>query len=297
MKEVRELRELYNSGEAELATLNANLNPNAEIYKELRKQPDWWLKLLAIKGVYVEIRKDDIVDVYYEGGRMAELRYKSQKLVATCHPKYLGKTVPQGTNPKYEDCFELLKKDPEFIIKEIKKNYSQKGEKDKEDVSEKKIQGDMICSRNPIYLDSEFAHRYEVGNQQTIRFDLVTIRDNELLFIELKRIKDNRLLNKDDDEPEILEQMDKYKRFIESNKDKLLEYYKVLYGIKKSLGLPVPECDIDELSICEKPHLIIMNTYQKDSSGRSERIEKVKDLLNLNLNKNLLTYTIEKYDL
>lgn len=293
MKEVRELRELYNSGEAELATLNANLNPNAEIYKELRKQPNWWLKLLAIKGVYVEIRKGDIVDVYYEGGRMAELRYKNKKLVATCHPKYIGKTVSKGTKPKYEDCFEFLKKDPEFIIKEIKKNYSQKGEKDKEDVSEKKIQGDMICSHNHIYLDSEFAHRYEVGNQQTIRFDLVTIRDNELLFIELKRIKDNRLLNKDDDEPEILEQMDNYTKFIKVNKDKLLEYYKVLYGIKKSLGLPLPECDVEKLSICETPHLIIMNTYQKDSSGRSERIEKIKDLLK----KNPFTYTIEKYDL
>ncbi len=33
-----------------------------------------------------------------------------------------------------------------------------------------------------------------------------------------------------------------------------------------------------------------MNTYQKDSSGRSERIEKIKDLLK----KNPFTYTIEK---
>lgn len=276
-----------------IATLNANLDKDAQIYTELKNRPDWWQKLLAINGVYVEIRKDDIVDVYYEGGRMAELQYKNKKLTATCHPKYLGKAVPKGTNPKYEDCFEFLKKDPEFIIKEIKKNYSQKGEKDKEDVSEKKIQGDMICSHTPIYLDSEFAHRYEVGKQQTIRFDLVTIRNNKLLFIELKRIKDNRLLNKDDDKPEILEQMCKYTKFIKANKDKLLEYYKVLYGIKKSLGLPVPECDIDELSICEKPHLIIMNTYQKDSSGRSERIENIKDLLK----KNPFTYTIEKYDL
>ena len=128
-----------------IATLNANLNLDAEIYKELGKQPKWWQKLLSINGVYVEIRKCDIVDVYYEGGRMAELRYKNKKLVATCHPKYLGRTVPQGTNPKYEDCFDLLKKDPEFIIKEIKKNYSQKGERTDEDVSEKKIQGDMIC--------------------------------------------------------------------------------------------------------------------------------------------------------
>lgn len=272
-----------------IATLNANLNPDAEIYKELGKQPKWWQKLLSINGVYVEIRKCDIVDVYYEGGRMAELRYKNKKLAATCHPKYLGKDVPKGTNPKYEDCFEFLKKDPEFIIKEIKKNYSQKGEKDKENVSEKKIQGDMICSHTPIYLDSEFAHRYEEGSQQTIRFDLVTIRDNELLFIELKRIKDNRLLNKDDDEPEILEQMDKYTKFIKANKDKLLEYYKVLYGIKKSLGLPLPECDVEKLSICETPHLIIKNTYIKCTPERAIRIERIKSILD----KAHFTYNVE----
>lgn len=272
-----------------IATLNANLNPDAEIYKELGKQPKWWQKLHSIKGVYVEIRKDDIVDVYYEGGRMAELRYKNKKIVATCHPKYLGKDVPEGTTVKYEDCLEQLKKNPESIVKNIKDIYSQIGKKNNEDIREKKIQGDMICSHTPIYLDSEFAHRYEEGSQQTIRFDLVTIRDNELLFIELKRIKDNRLLNKDDDEPEILEQMDKYTKFIKANKDKLLEYYKVLYGIKKSLGLPLPECDVEKLSICETPHLIIKNTYIKCTPERAIRIERIKSILD----KAHFTYNVE----
>ena len=205
-----------------IATLNASLNKDADIYKELKKQPDWWKRLLSIKGVYVEIRKDDIVDVYYEGGRMAELKIKDEKLVATCHPKYLGMDVPTGTNPKYVDCLEVLKNNPTSITKNIQANYSQKERKDDEDISEKKIQGDMICKRNPIFLDSEFAHRYEVRKRQTIRFDLVTIKNNQLFFIELKRIKDNRMLNKENDKPEILKQMEKYQEFIKVNKDKLL---------------------------------------------------------------------------
>lgn len=61
---------------SKIATLDASLYKEAEIYKELKKQPDWWKRLLSIKGVYVEIRKDKTVDVYYEGGRMAELRCK-----------------------------------------------------------------------------------------------------------------------------------------------------------------------------------------------------------------------------
>lgn len=273
-----------------IATLDACLNKDAEIYKELANMPDWWQGLLSIKGVYVEIRKDDIVDVYYEGGRMAELKIKDEKITATCHPKYLGKKVPTGSNPKYVDCLKVLKNNPTFIIKNIQANYSQKEGKDDEDISEKKIHGDMICERNPIFLDSEFAHRYEVGKRQTIRFDLVTIKNNQLIFIELKRIKDNRLLNKEDDEPEILKQMDKYQKFIKANKVWLLDYYKTLYGIKKTLGLPIPECEIGKLSVCEIPHLIIIDTYQSLRGKRMERIAQMKKILD----KAPFSYTIER---
>ena len=273
-----------------IATLDASLNKDAEIYKELANMPDWWQRLLSIKGVYVEIRKDDIVDVYYEGGRMAELKIKDEKITVTCHPKYLGKKVPTGSNPQYVDCLEVLKNNPTFIIKNIQANYSQKEGKDDEDVSEKKILGDMICRHDPIFLDSEFAHRYEVGKQQTIRFDLVTIKNNQLIFIELKRIKDNRLLNKEDDEPEILKQMDKYQKFIKANKVRLLDYYKTLYGIKKTLGLPIPECEIGRLSVCEIPHLIIIDTYQNLRGKRMNRIARMKEILD----KAPFSYTIER---
>ena len=274
-----------------IATLNASLNKDAGIYEELAKRPDWWQKLLSIKGVYVEIRKDDIVDVYYEGGRMAELKIKDKKITATCHPKYLGIDVPKGSKPKYIDCIEVLQNNPTVIIKNIQVCYSQKEGKDGEDISEKKIQGDMICRRNPIFLDSEFEHRYEIGKRQTIRFDLVTIKDNQLVFVELKRIKDNRLLNQNNDEPEILQQMEKYQKFIKVNKDKLLEYYKTLYEIKKSMGLLVPECEIEKLSVREIPHLIIVDTYQSHRGKRNARISRMKEILD----KAPFTYTIERY--
>ena len=273
-----------------IATLDASLYKEAEIYKELKKQPDWWKRLLSIKGVYVEIRKDKTVDVYYEGGRMAELKIKDEKITATCHPKYLGMDVPTGSIPKYVDCLEVLKNNPYFIAKNIKICYSQKEGRNGEDVSEKKIQGDMICRQNPIFLDSEFAHRYEIGKRKTIRFDLVTIKNNKLIFIELKRIKDKRMLNKEDDEPEILKQMDKYQKFIKVNKDKLLDYYKTLYEIKSSLKLPVPECEIEKLSVCEIPHLIIVDTYQSLGGRRDTRIARMKEILD----KASFSYTIEK---
>ena len=51
-------------GKNKIATLDASLNKDAEIYKELANMPDWWQSLLSIKGVYVEMRTDAIMDVY-----------------------------------------------------------------------------------------------------------------------------------------------------------------------------------------------------------------------------------------
>lgn len=278
-----------------IAKLNAKLHSGKEIYNELRQQPEWWKRLISIKGVYVEIRKDDIIDIYFEGGRMARLTYTHKALKATCHYKYLGLNMSPKEKDPYIDCLDTLMNNPASIIENIKKEYSQKGAKNEEDISEKKIQGDIICHDN-IYLDSEFAHRFEEGKNETIRIDLVAIKENQLSFIELKRIKDNRLHNKYDDKPEILIQMDQYSQFIKDNKNALLTYYGQLYTIKQSLGLPVPPCDLNELSVCEIPHLIIKNTYTpckriNDENRRKERIERITTILD---GASSFTYSIIK---
>lgn len=36
-----------------IAKLNAKLHSGKEIYNELRQQPEWWKRLISIKGVYV----------------------------------------------------------------------------------------------------------------------------------------------------------------------------------------------------------------------------------------------------
>ena len=265
-----------------IARLNAHLNESNKLYSILKEKPQWWTSLLSINGVYAEIRKGDIVDVYYEGGRMAELKVgKDGKLKAFCHPKYLGCDVGDSENVKYIDCLNVLTSNPESMLPRIENAYSQKNCKkyNPEEISEKKIQGDMICKKSPVYLDSEFAHRYEDGSRKTIRFDLVTIRDNKLVFIELKRIGDNRMLDIIGNTPEIIRQMDKYCRFIKTNSDALVEYYKKLYRIKQQLGLPVPQCDLDKLTICTKPHLVIRNTYLKETSDRNSRINNIVRIL------------------
>lgn len=276
------------------AKLNAKLDPKAKIYNELRQQPEWWKRVISIKGVYVDVRKDNTINIYFEGGNVAQLTYTNKALKATCHYKYLGLNMSPKGKARYIDCLDTLMNNPASIIENIKKEYSQKGAKKEENVSEKKMQGDIICHDN-IYLDSEFEHLFEEGKKH-IRFDLVAIKENQLSFIELKRIRDPRLRNKYDDKPEILIQMDQYSRFIKAYKDELLTYYKQLYTIKQSLGLPVPPCNLNELSVCEIPHLIIKNTYTpckriNNENRRKERIERITTILN---GASSFTYSIIK---
>lgn len=263
-----------------IAKFEAEINPEAELFMQLKKDSSWLGNILGNEGVYAEIRKGDIVDIYFEGGRMAELSYKRGKgIVATCHEKYLG--VKDGKN--YVDCLEVIKKNPAFLMENIRGEYSEKSKdgrpRDPEDISEKKIQGTLICRRAPIYLDSEFAHRFKNDGRSTIRFDLVAVTDNKLQIIELKRIKDNRMLNVDESDPEIISQMNSYSMFIDANAEAIVEYYKKLYLIKRSLGLPVPPCDIETLGINRKPHLIICDTYTHMTGDREIRINRMSNIL------------------
>lgn len=261
------------------ATFKAELDPKAGLFRQLMKEEPWFRHLLEMENVYAEVRKGNIVDIYFEGGRMAELSYKRGRIIATCHEKYLG--VKDGK--KYVDCLEVIKKSPALLMENIRDAYSEKSKDGKprnpEDISEKKIQGTLICRRNPIYLDSEFAHRFQDDGRSTIRFDLVAVSDNKLQIIELKRIKDNRMLNDDDSDPEIISQMNNYSMFIDANAEAIVEYYKKLYLIKRSLGLPVPPCDIETLGINRKPHLIICDTYTHMTKDRKIRIKRMSDIL------------------
>ena len=242
-------------------------------------QMEWWKKLVGEEGVYVEIRKDNVVDVYFKGRLVAKLEVKRGVLKASCHKKYLMSSKESG----YVDCREKLETNYKDIINGIEDYVQSKKHANEEDISEKEIHGRMIAGsiqeKLNYFIDSEFAHRYEDGKSSTVRFDMIAIVGNQLHFLELKRIQDSRLLDKNDDNPEVLVQMEKYANFMKENAEALQKYYKKLYHIKKELGLPVPDCNIDKLQVNEKPHLVICNTYPKKTSKRDTRIKGIKEIL------------------
>ena len=265
------------------------LKPEAKIFQELKKNPSWWARFKNDSSLYIEIRKDNQVNVYFEGGSVARIHYcsKHKKLQVFTHHKYLNLPAPSKRNA-YIECSgiidEPIETDSEIlvcdkVIERVKTCYSQKhainGIVDKEKWSEKFIQGTLITQSSDFHLDSEFAYNDATDKN---RIDLIRCDKGVITFVELKRIADGRMLHKTDESPEIVDQMNRYKDFITKYSVELLAYYQKLYDVKAELGLPVPQ--IRPSSINPEPHLLIFDNWTKETTGRKIHRERLIDILN-----------------
>ena len=265
------------------------LKADAKIFAELKKNPSWWVRFKNDPSLYIEIRKDNQVNVYSEGGSIARIHYcsKHKKLQVFTHHKYLNRPALSKSN-LYIECSEdidkPIKKDSEIlvcddIIRRVKECYSQKhavnGVVDKEKWSEKFIQGTLVTQSADFHLDSEFAYNDATSRN---RIDLIWCDNGVITFVELKRIGDGRMLHKTDESPEIVDQMNRYKNFINKYSVQLLAYYQKLYDIKASLGLPVPS--VRPASINPTPHLLIFDNLTKITERNKIHRERLIDILN-----------------
>lgn len=265
------------------------LKPDAKIFQELKKNPSWWVRFKNDSSLYIEIRKDNQVNVYFEGGSVARIHYcsKHKKLQVFTHHKYLDVSAPSAGNA-YIECSDIIDKPIEKesdvlfcdkVIERVKACYSQKhainGVVDKEKWSEKFIQGSLVTQSSASHLDSEFA--YNDATSQN-RIDLIRCDNGVITFVELKRIADGRMLHKTDESPEIIDQMNRYKDFITKYSDELLAYYQKLYDVKVGLGLTVPQDR--PTSINSEPHLLIFDNWTKETAGRKIHRERLFEILN-----------------
>jgi len=261
------------------------LKSDSKIFEELKKNPSWWTRFKNDKSLYIEIRKDNQVNVYFEGGSIARIHYcsKHKKLQVFTHHKYLNLPAPSKSNA-YIECSDIIdkpiKKDSEIlvcdtILERIRTIYSQKlSINNKEKWSEKFIQGSIIVQSSAFHLDSEFAYNDDISQN---RIDLVRCDNGVVTFVELKRISDGRMLHKTDESPEIVEQMLRYRSFILRYSNKLLDYYQKIYDIKVELQLTVPKTR--PTSINPEPHLLIFDTWEKNTPGRDTHRHRLQEIL------------------
>lgn len=244
------------------------LDPKAEIFAELKSgKYEWWENVKANPNLYIEIRKDNSINVYYQGGSVMRLEY-GRKLNAYTHRKYL-----YGTGNGYEECADQLNIKLDSIIENIPRFYSQRKGTSKEKWSEKFIQGQYILNYHSQFIDSEFAYK---ENDLDIRIDLVECIAGEIRFVELKRIDDNRMVTSDMN-PEIITQINNYRKFISSHTEEIIDYYKRLYFIKKKLGLPVPYGIPSTVN--SEPLLLIFDRWVKETDGRTIHREMMEEIL------------------
>lgn len=85
------------------------LKPEAKIFQELKKNPSWWARFKNDSSLYIEIRKDNQVNVYFEGGSVARIHYcsKHKKLQVFTHHKYLNLPAPSKRNA-YIECSGII---------------------------------------------------------------------------------------------------------------------------------------------------------------------------------------------
>ena len=275
-----------------LAKFKSSLRSDHPLFRKLENDaPEWWCKALQFEDAYIDIRKDNTINIYYEGASLAKIEWVKGSVRATCHPKYLYGDKSQAYYKNgiaiYQHCEEELMRlgtEECCLLRNAQMFYSDKVGKevgDAEQKSEKKLQGEIVCRAKTLYIDSEFAHQYEVGCRHTIRIDLVRVMGNKIQFVELKRIQDNRLLHEENSSvtPEIITQIEEYHNFLKLNKDDILAYYKELITIKHALGLQTTLADIEMLEIDTNPYLEIHNLYTHINPHREARIAKIKAML------------------
>ena len=255
------------------------LNSNAEIFVEIIKQK-WWKLFCNDTDLYIDIRKDNKINVYYYGNSLASIKYTKNKFEAKIHEKFLG-----NENKKYAE-LDLASLN-EKKIKDFKENIK------KYHKPENKIKGIMILN-NKNYIDSDF--KYNRG-KELLEFDLIDFSNGELSFVELKRISDSRLINdpkRNKRKPEIIEQMEKYEKFINEpkNESKIINYYKKLIQLKNDLGVFKSKPNFT-FTLNKKPKLIIIDTYEKPLTKRREK--RINDIETL-LKKHNINYKIRHID-
>ncbi len=254
------------------------LDRENELFKRLTtEKPDWWEFLVSQKDLYIDIRKDNYIDVYYHGGNIIrELRFDGEEYSGSINSKYLlpqaSEYIKYGKDIKeisLELGFSGLNKDK---LKEIKCNIA----KYYSAQSEKGLQSKFVTGSESCFIDTEFAYNYD---DIKLRIDLVWIDTpkKKIMFVELKTMDDSRLYT-----DEISEQVQKYNDFATKYEKDILEYYKSLFSIKKKLGiLPDKLNDLESLDgfTLEKRPLLLFGDCKKEWIDNNANCinEKIKD--------------------
>jgi len=249
------------------------LRTDHALFQKLKNDsPLWWENLKSDPTLYIDIRKDNYLNVYHNGGSIMRLE-GAKEYKAKIHTEYipLNKTsdyVPFDfqngmialLEPKIISINSFEKKSLERIKNRILKFYPNN--------SEKGIQGQYVVKTknkkqsDGFFIDTEF--QYKEGRIDMVWVDLKT---HKIVFVELKTIGDERLyIDRNKKKETIDKQLSNYYEFAYKNKDTLIDYYNRVFCIKKDLGI-LPEFvkgnSLSNYELINKPILLVGDCTNK----------------------------------
>lgn len=260
------------------------LDTQNPLFLELEEnKPIWWNNLLSNKDIYVDIRKDNYIDIYYNGGNIINgLRYNNFRFTGSIHYKYLlpdkAKYIDYDFSTSLVGVMQngidlaVVNNFEANYLKRIKANILSHYPV----TSEKGIQAKFVTN-GACFLDSEFAYNYYDAK---LRIDLVWIdtSNKKIVFVELKTMGDRRLYTND-----IFDQLKKYYDFSMTFEKEILSYYTKVFEIKKKLQL-LPKGlnaldSLDGYTLEKKPLLLFGDCEQKWINNEAEDINaKIKEV-------------------
>jgi hypothetical protein len=268
------------------------LNVNHPLFKRLQKDPpQWWINLRNDSDLYIDVRKENYLNVYHNGGSIMKLDGE-RDYNARIHYEYVPLQVDEVYH-KYEfDGGNITLKDVRVLaidnfgksaLDKIKKRVRHFSPNN----SEKGIQGQYVTknrgqsSKSGFFLDTEFQFQVQVEDGDSNgRIDLVwiDIASKQIVLIELKTIDDARLLGFQYEDPESIDhQLNKYQVFAQANSAELRSHYQRVFEIKKNLGiLPsfVKDDSLDGYTVLEKPVLLVGDCTKKWIDTNAQIINK-----------------------
>ena len=216
------------------ATFNRGLDD--DFVKALNFEYDkggWWRTLMDDKDLFVAIR-DNRVNVYYCGCRLAEVWMESGAVVGQTHYKYLLRPSINSPYVRFEEEAYLERGDaPALFVESPAEVEALKGAA-RPFAGEEKTGVQQIIKANPNVLDVEIAFGLR-GTSETgpsaprVDFAALQIPDGggQVVFYEAKRFADHGALRAKDERslPNVVKQIDCYSKLLRDNREKVVESY------------------------------------------------------------------------
>lgn len=212
----------------------------SDVFVERLCAAPFWANVVGNPLLQPEIR-EEAVTIYCRGnGLVRDLRLEDGGWVARTHPAFVpvvpvkGETLELRGNPSGGLTFAVQPDPlpPGLLSEETVRSYLTRLPSRPEDV----LKDVIIQRRENMILDQEVAFADSRTERDRVDLCAYLAEPKAAVLVEIKRIDDDRLYEKNG-AVEVIAQLTAYVRRLESHRDELLQAYRDVVRLKRSLGL------------------------------------------------------------